>query len=68
LIRQRLEAMIRKGKSPAPRLMKARILLKSDVPEAGEGWSDSRITQGPIGNSQPTMPASNSKACTLQYE
>jgi hypothetical protein len=38
-----LEAMIRKGKSPAQRLLKARILLKADVSEAGAGWSDSRI-------------------------
>ena len=43
LERERLEALIRKGKSPAQRLLKARILLKADVSEAGEGWSDSRI-------------------------
>ena len=43
--RQRLEALIRKGKSPARRLLKARILLKADVSEAGEGWSDSRIME-----------------------
>ena len=41
--RERLETLIRKGKSPAQRLLKARILLKADVSEAGEGWSDSRI-------------------------
>jgi homeodomain-containing protein len=41
--RERLEVLIRKGKSPAQRLLKARILLKADVSEAGEGWSDSRI-------------------------
>ena len=41
--RQQLETLIRKGKSPARRLLKARILLKADVSEAGEGWSDSRI-------------------------
>jgi transposase len=41
--RVQLEALIRKGKSPAQRLLKARILLKADVSEAGEGWSDSRI-------------------------
>ena len=40
-----LEAMIRKGKSSAARLLKARILLKADVSEAGEGWSDSRIVE-----------------------
>jgi transposase len=41
--RQQLEALIRKGKGQAQRLLKARILLKADVSEAGEGWSDSRI-------------------------
>ena len=41
--RERLEALIRKGKSSAQRLLKARILLKADVSESGEGWSDSRI-------------------------
>lgn len=43
--RARLEALIGKGKSPAKRLLKARILLKADVSEAGEGWSDSRIIE-----------------------
>jgi transposase len=41
--RAQLEALLRRGKSPARRLLKARILLKADVSEAGEGWSDSRI-------------------------
>ena len=41
--RNQLNEMIRKGKSSAQRLTKARILLKADVSEAGEGWSDSRI-------------------------
>ena len=41
--REQLATLIRKGKSPAQRLLKARILLKADVSEAGEGWSDSRI-------------------------
>ena len=41
--RERLEALLRKGKSPAQRQLKARILLKADVSESGEGWSDSRI-------------------------
>ena len=43
--REHLQALIRKGKSPAKRLLKARILLKAGVSEAGEGWSDSRIIQ-----------------------
>lgn len=41
--RERLEALRSKGKLPARRLMKALILLKADVSDAGEGWSDSEI-------------------------
>jgi len=35
--------LIRKGKRSTQLLTKARILLKADVSDAGEGWSDSRI-------------------------
>jgi Homeodomain-like domain len=41
--RARLDELIRKGKRSAQLLTKARILLKADVSEIGEGWSDSRI-------------------------
>ena len=41
--REQLETLIHKGKGPAWRLLKARILLKSDVSETGPGWSDSKI-------------------------
>ena len=43
--RARLEAMICKGKGAAQMLLKARILLKADASEAGEGWSDSQIIE-----------------------
>ena len=43
--RQTLEALISKGKHPVAQVLKARILLKADVSEAGEGWSDSRIVK-----------------------
>jgi Homeodomain-like domain len=43
--REQLETLIRKGKSPARRLLKARILLKADVSESGDGWSDGRIVR-----------------------
>lgn len=43
--RGRLEEFIRKGKRPAQLLTRARILLKADISEAGEGWSDSRIAE-----------------------
>jgi transposase len=41
--RERLNTLIHMGKHPARQLMRARILLKADASEAGEGWSDSRI-------------------------
>ena len=41
--REQLNTLIRTGKHRARQLMKARILLKADVSEAGEGWSDSHI-------------------------
>ncbi len=43
--RERLETLIRKGKSPARLLLKSQILLKADVSQVGEGWSDSRIIE-----------------------
>jgi hypothetical protein len=42
--RERLEALVRAGKSPAQLLTRARILLKADVSAAGEGWSDRAIS------------------------
>jgi Homeodomain-like domain len=41
--RERLETMVRGGKSSAQMLTRARILLKADASEVGEGWSDSAI-------------------------
>ena len=41
--RERLSALIRTGKHRARQLLKARILLKADASEAGEGWGDSQI-------------------------
>jgi hypothetical protein len=43
--RERLEDLKSKGTIPARRLEKVQILLKADVSDAGEGWSDSRIMQ-----------------------
>ncbi len=43
--RSHLQALINKGKSPAKRLLKARILLKADTSEHGEGWSDGQIME-----------------------
>ena len=38
-----LDELIRKGKRSAQQLTRARILLKADASDAGEGWSDSAI-------------------------
>jgi hypothetical protein len=43
--RSHLQGLINKGKSPAKRLLKARILLKADAGALGEGWSDGRIVE-----------------------
>jgi len=43
--RERLGALISKGKAAAKTILKARILLKADQSEAGEGWSDERICE-----------------------
>ena len=43
--RARLDEFISKGKRAAHLLTKARILLKADVSEAGDGWSDGRIAE-----------------------
>jgi hypothetical protein len=41
--REQLNTLIRAGKHPARQLTKARILLKADASEAGEGWRDCEI-------------------------
>ena len=51
--RAQLEALIRKGKSPAQRLLKARILLKADVSQGGEGWTDNYLR---VAVPRETMP------------
>ena len=43
--RKQLNDLLRSGKRSAAMLTKARILLKSDVSKAGDGWSDSRIAE-----------------------
>ena len=41
--RERITALIQTGSHRARKLLKARILLKADASDAGEGWSDSQI-------------------------
>ena len=43
--RAALESIITTGKHAAAKILKARILLKADISEAGEGWSDGRIAK-----------------------
>ena len=46
--RAEMEALIRKGKSPAQRLLKARILLKADVSDAGGATAGSSERWRPV--------------------
>ena len=41
--RERLEALVSSGKRSAQLITKARILLKADASEVGEGWTDREI-------------------------
>ena len=43
--RETLQALLHKGRHPASQTLKARILLKSCVSDAGEGWDDTRIVE-----------------------
>jgi hypothetical protein len=43
--RERLNALVSKGKAPAKTILKARILLKADQGEAGPAWLDARIVE-----------------------
>ncbi len=52
--RVRLDELIRKGKRARHLLTKARILLKADVSEAGDGWSDRQIAEA-LDTSIPTI-------------
>lgn len=43
--RSRLEDLIRKGKSPAKKQLKARILLQADTSKKGAAWNDPQISK-----------------------
>jgi hypothetical protein len=43
--REKLNALIQKGKAPVRQALKARILLKADASEVGEAWSDGKIAE-----------------------
>ena len=53
--REQLDTLIHAGKRPAQQLTKARILLKADVSEAGEGWRDirDRYNRGRLSRANP---------------
>jgi hypothetical protein len=43
--RERLDTLIKKGKSSAKTILKARILLKADQSSDGPGWQDAEIVE-----------------------
>ena len=57
--RERLKAIVHSGKCLAQLLTRARVLLKADVSEAAEGWSDSAIAAA-------LDTSINNVACTRQ--
>jgi Homeodomain-like domain len=59
--------MIRKGKNTAQCLLRARILLKADVSDAGEGWSDSRIVEA-LDTNPLTIYQVRKKLCEEGFE
>ena len=44
--RQRLQAMLTRGRAAARKLVHARILLKADASAGGSNWSDDAIAEG----------------------
>jgi len=44
--RAQLQSTIRSGKHAARKLLRARILLKADISEAGDAWTDDQIAEG----------------------
>jgi hypothetical protein len=46
--REHLEALVRRGKAHARKLLYARILLKTDASETGPAWTDERIAETPL--------------------
>ncbi len=43
--REQLEQLTKRGKAPADKINHARILLKADSNQEGEGWTDKAIAQ-----------------------
>jgi hypothetical protein len=43
--RKRLEELIRKGKSPAKKQLRARILLRADECPLGPKWNDPKVSE-----------------------
>jgi hypothetical protein len=50
-----LTALIHTGKHPAQKLLKARILLKADASDAGEGWSEAVTEFHIVGGLHPEL-------------
>ncbi len=63
--RERLNTLIRAGKHPARQLTKARILLKADASETGEGWRDCEIAAAPVGHRRQLFGLGNNQQKTV---
>jgi hypothetical protein len=65
--RECLAMMVSGGKHPAQKLTKARILLKADAGEGGEGWSDSKIAEALDTSVEPQTLACLSPAAHIRW-
>ena len=65
--RKQLEDFVGKGKHSAQLVTRARILLKADVSDLGEGWSDSRIAEA-LDTSKATVQRARERLVVEGFE
>ena len=60
--RESLEALVRRGRAPARKLLYARVLLKADASEDGPAWTDERIAEA-LETSTATVARERRRLC-----
>ncbi len=60
--RRQLEALVRRGRAHARKLLYARILLKTDAAEGGPAWTDERIAEA-METSADTVARERRRSC-----
>jgi transposase len=65
--RENLEALVRRGRAHARKLLYARILLKADASEGGSAWTDERIAEA-LETSTATVARERRRFCEQGLE